>query len=265
MQAVGEGTAQGPRDRSTAVIDRASKEPDLDGAGLILSSLLSDESALRSAFSTPAALDERSIYILFGGAWGSRAEVAWRDRLAWQRIRTGAVSAKPELIRPVLRADRYASYFERRHPRGAATINSFPVFAGASSADDLLEGLIEPMRRDATRPAAAIRSPYNDSVLVKAEEMEVHLLASWQVLCGVCGRPDLIAGSTAGNWRGRFPELDEWFRRNRPYIVWDDGRSHIRIDGAAREEARPTPRSSRSIPELKPPWLLVEPDPPALH
>lgn len=255
LQGDGATPPQDPHVRVVAVLNRASKEPDFDGAALVLSSLLSDESALPIALSASAALDERSVSILFGGVWGSRADVASKDRRMWRRLRDASVSAKPELIRAVLRADRYQSYIEKRRPRGAATINNFPFFAGSAYADDLVERFIESMRRKTTHRAEPIRSPYDNSVLVTSEEMEVNLLETWQMLCGVCGRLDLVAGATSDNWRGRFAELDEWFRQNRPYITWDDARSCIQVDREAKEVARPTPRSSRSIPELKPPWL----------
>lgn len=262
-QVVGEDATKRPRGGLETVFARASKEPDLDGAGLILSSLLSDELTLRSAFLTPLALDDRSVYVLFGGNWGSRAKVTWKASTQWHRIRVASVSTKPELIRSVLRADRYASYFEKRHPRGAATINFFPFFADEDFSDDLVERSIEPMKREVTHLAKAVMNPYNDMrakgspplVLVTADEKEVMLLGNWQLLCGVCGRTDLIDKATTENWRERFADLDEWFRRNRPYIVWDDRNSCIKIDGKAKDGAEPTPRSSRAIPELKPPWL----------
>lgn len=255
LQSVGEGTVQTLPESVETVLVLASREPGLDGAGLVLSSLLRDESELRSAFLSPVAMDERSLYILFEGKWGSRATVVPKDLVAWRRIRDGAVSVKPELIRPVLRADRYESSLEKRHPRGAATINSFPFFAGSAYADDLVEKFIECLRRESTHPAKAVRS-LDDFVLQTADQVEVDLLETWQLLCGVCGRLELIDKATIRNWRDRFPELDEWFRRNRPYIIWDDGNSCIRVDEDAKEGARPTSRSSRSIPELKPPWQL---------
>jgi hypothetical protein len=91
LQGDGVAPPQGPRGRAEAILDRASKEPDLDGAALILSSLLPDGAALQVALSSPAALDERSIYILFGGVWGSRADVAPKDRRVWRRIRDTSV------------------------------------------------------------------------------------------------------------------------------------------------------------------------------
>src|SRR5262249_36763210 len=160
----------------------------------VFSSLLSDESALRSAFLTPASLDERSVYILFGGVWGSRAVVASKDRRVRRRIRDDTISAKPEAIVAVLRCDRYQSYLEKRSPPGAATINGFPFVAGSAYVDDLVERFIESMRHETTRQAEPIRSPYGNSVLVTSAEMEVDLLETWQMLCGVCGRLDLIAG-----------------------------------------------------------------------
>jgi hypothetical protein len=53
-----------------------------------------------------------------------------------------------------------------------------------------------------------------------------------------------------------FPELEKWFQKNRPYIVWADDGSFFVIDQEAQDSGRPTPRKSRSIPELKPPWLV---------
>src|SRR5690606_8884972 len=118
--------------------------------------------------------------------WGSRAEIDGNDGV-WLRVLVDAISAKPELIRAVLRADRYQDSIEARQPRGAATINTFPFFASAPFADDLVERSIESLRRDATRPAEAITS-LDGFVLVTAEQMEVNLLLTWQMLCGVCGR-----------------------------------------------------------------------------
>jgi hypothetical protein len=65
----------------------------------------------------------------------------------------------------------------------------------------------------------------------------------------------LIDKATTKNWRDRFPELDRWFQENRPFVLWDDVRSCIRIDKDAQEQGRPTPRTSRIVPKLRPPWL----------
>lgn len=203
-------------------------------------------------------LDERSVYILFDGNWGSRARVAWKDHKAWHRILVESTSTKPELIRRVIRADRYETYLRTRVDiGGAATINTFPFFSYAADADDLVETFIEVLRKNTARPAKAIISQEN-KVLVTAEEMEVDLLQIWQLLCGVCDRLDLVDKATTKNWRGRFPELDKWFKENRPYIVWDNSKSCVRIDDEAKESGRSTRRASRSIPELKPPWLPVD-------
>jgi hypothetical protein len=249
----GEATSQNPEDRLKAAFDRAAKAADLDEAGLIISSACSDDSILRSAYLTSTALDERSRYILFGRQWGSRANITWEERERRERILIESVSAKPELIRWVLRADRYLTYREKRHPRGAATINSFPFHSYSSYADDLVETFLESARKNATRPAKAIKS-INDVVLLTAEDVEWNRLASWQLLCGVCDRLDLIEKSNTKNWRERFADLDRWFHQNRPYILWDDDKSCIRLDEEAKENGRPTRRESRSIPELNPSW-----------
>jgi hypothetical protein len=255
-QAGGEQEARASIDRVAGILERASRESDLDGAGLVLSSLLSDESMLRSAYLTPVGLDERSMYILFGQQWGSRAAVTWKARQRAQRILVRTVSAKPILIRSAIRADRYDTYVRKRSPGGAATINYFSFFSRSPYVDDLAEKFVETLRKETTRPAKPIMSPYSgDRVLVPADEVDVDLLDIWQMLCGVCDRLDLIDKSTTENWRGRFRELDEWFKGNRPYVVWDEKESRCRIDEEAKEVSRPTPRASRVIPELKPPWV----------
>jgi len=201
------------------------------------------------------ALDERSIYILFGGDWGSRARVTWKDRVQRHRIVVESVSTKPLLICLVIRADRYKTYFRMRTNGGAATINFFPFFDSSLYADDLVETYIETLRKDANHPAKELRSIDASIIFVTAEEMEVNLLSTWQMLCGVCNRLDLIDGATTKNWRSRFHKLDQWFQKNRPYIFWDNNGSRLQVDENAKEEGRPTRRSSRFIPELKPPWL----------
>ena len=241
----------------TQYLKRTSNASDVEGAGLVLSSVLSDEDTMRAAFSTPAAFNGRSAYILFGGHWGPRAAVTWKARLQWNRIVVEAVSKKPALIRSVIRADRYEAYLRSRKPGGAATINYFPFFESAAYADDLVEGLIEIVRKASSRAAEPMVS-MDHFVLYTASEMELGLLAIWQMACGACNRLDLIDKATPKNWRGRFPDLDRWFQENRPYIIWDNGGSCIRIDQDAKELGRPTPRTSRSIPELKPPWLPGE-------
>jgi hypothetical protein len=262
-QAGGEQKARAPIDRVAGILERASRESDLDGAGLVLSSLLSDESKLRSAYLIPIRLDERSMYVLFGRQWGARATVTWKARQNSHRILVQTVSTKPILIRSAIRADRYDTYLRKRGPGGAATINYFPFFSYSKYADDLAEQFFETLRKETARPAEPILSPYNElrgkgsppQVLLTAEEMEVNLLDIWQMLCGVCDRLHLIDKATTENWRGRFPELDRWFKEHRPYIVWDNKESHCRIDEEAKELSRPTPRASRLIPELKPPWV----------
>ena len=125
---------------------------------------------------------------------------------------------------------------------------------------------IETLRKETTHPAEPIVSPYNElrakgspsQVRVTAEEMEVNLLDTWQMLCGVCDRLDLIDGATTKTWRGQFRELDQWFQKNRPYVLWDNSVSRIQIDKDAKEVGRPTQRTARYIPELRPPWLSRE-------
>lgn len=254
VQASDDGAPQSPRGGLAAAFERASKEPDLDAAGLILSKALSDESVLRSAYAASKDLDQRSTYILFGGNWGSRAEISWKERTRRREILIESISAKPVLIRLALRADRYATYQGKRHPRGAATINYFAFFSYSPHADDLVESFIESLRRKVPHPAGAIKSPFGSTVLVSADEAELNLLETWQLVCGVCDRLDLIDKATTKNWRDRFPDLDKWFQENRPYILWDDSKSCIRLDEDAKELGSPTPRESRSIPELKPSW-----------
>ena len=249
----GEKTLQGPRNRLEAVFERASKESDVDGAGLILSSVLSDEPTIRSAFSTSVVLSERSAYILFGGNWGPRARVPREKRSQWSRVLLDTVSARPLLIRRVLRAERYEGYLRRRHSGGAATINSFPFFTLSPYADDLVELYIESLRQEINRPPRPIL--VFNHVAVTAIEHEGGLLTTWQMLCGLCDRLDLIDKATSKNWRSRFPDLDIWFQRNRPYILWNESKSCIRIDENAKRGGSPTLRESRFIPELKPPWL----------
>jgi hypothetical protein len=249
--------ARPPRRDLQAIIERAAKEPDLDGAGLVLSSLLADHSQVRLVFSAPIVMDERSVYILIGGHWGSRAVVTWKDNLQLQRVRAESVSSKPLSIRAVLRADRYEAYLRKRKPGGAATINSFPFFEYSPYADDLAEIFIETLRKAPIRPASAVVAP-GKAILMTSEEMETNLLSTWQMLCGTCDRLDLIEKVTPENWRGRFPELDRWFQRNRPYVFWDNSKSCIGIDESAKELGRPTPRASRLVPELKPPWVMQQ-------
>jgi hypothetical protein len=268
MQAVGEGPPQGPRDGLEAVLERASKESVLNRAGSILWSYLADEAAIRSALLSSLVMDERSAYILFRGHWGAHARIPVKSRPHWQRIVVDAVATKPMLIRSVIRADRYDIYLRSRPPRadsydfyyfridspiGAPTINNIPFFQHSPDADDLVKTFIEALRKETKRPAKATR--WGECVLATADEMEVHLLSVWQMLCGVCVRLDLIDKATTKNWRDRFPELDRWFQENRPFVLWDDIRSCMRIDEDAQELGRPTPRTSRCVPELRPPWL----------
>jgi hypothetical protein len=121
--------------------------------------------------------------------------------------------------------------------------------------DDLVENFIEALRKQTTHPAEPIETPYNKSIRITAEEMELNYLHTWQMVCGVCNRLDLIDKATTKSWRARFSPLDKWFQSNRPYVSWDNDQSCIRIDEDARSSGHPTPRASRSIPELKPPWL----------
>jgi hypothetical protein len=91
-----------------------------------------------------------------------------------------------------------------------------------------VETFIEALRKETKRPAKA--TLWGECVLATADEMEVHLLSVWQMLCGVCDRLDLIDKATTKNWRDRFPELHRWFQENRPFVLWDDIRSCMRID-----------------------------------
>jgi hypothetical protein len=251
IQAAAEGTPRSPREGVEAVFERASKESDLDGAGMILASMLSDEAMMRSAFSTSVVLSESSVYIFFGGNWGSRAAVTRELSAHWSRVLVDSVSAKPLLIRSVIRADRYEANITRRHPRGSES--GYPFFSGPRYADDLAEHFIERLRKVTNRPPTAVL--LFDHVVRTADEEELRLLATWQMLCGLCDRLELIDKATTKNWRRRFPDLDKWFREHRPYIVWDENKSCIAIDEEATQWAWPTERGLRSIPDLTPPWL----------
>ena len=103
IPAVGDGTAQNPPDNLAAVIERALKVSNLNRAASILWSYLSDESTIRSAFLTSEALDERTVYILFGGHWGSYSEIGVRNRPHCERILVDAITTKPMLVRLVIR------------------------------------------------------------------------------------------------------------------------------------------------------------------
>jgi hypothetical protein len=251
----------------SAIFERAARQPDLDEAGLVLSSLLSDDSAIRSAFLSSAVPDERSRYVLFSGDWGTRATVTWKDRQRLLRISVESISAKPALVRFAVRAGRYSTYFGVRSPWiGSSTIGpSTTFFEWSPYADDLVELSIEGLRKETDHPAKPLLDPHAlmqrsrpPRILRSAEEEEIILLASWQIACGLCDRMDLIEKATTSNWRDRFLRLDRWFRENRPYVVWDESKCCIRIDEDARRLGTPTRRSLRSIPELRPPWLPAE-------
>ena len=146
----------------------------------------------------------------------------------------------PAMIRSLTCADRYKSYFDRRRPACAATINIFPLFSVASFADDLVEEYVEHLMAESAKPATAIEFPLRGKradplIMVTADEVEQDLLCTWQMICGVCDRLDLIRGATTKNWRDRFSDLDHWFQRNRPYMVWDGSKSCIRIDEDAKK------------------------------
>jgi hypothetical protein len=247
------------------MFERASRETDIDRASSLLASFLTDDSRIRSAFLTARALDERTVYLLYGVRWRFAGkdiphevwERDWRRRV---RILVETVSTQPVLIRSAIRADRYEASI-RRHVSYPA--HSWAPFFGENYADDLVEYYVEHLRRDVSHPADPIQSAFGPSrILVTAEDVEVGLLRDWQMLCGVCDRLDLIDKSTVKNWRSRFPELDMWFQKNRPYVRWDRKGSCIGIDQEAKEFGAPTQRKLRKIPELKPPWPspIAEPE-----
>jgi hypothetical protein len=257
-------TGQPPRTLED-MFERASRETDIDRASSLLASFLTDDSRIRSAFSTTRALNERTVYLLYGVRWRfagrkiphEESDRDWRRRV---RILVETVSTKPVLIRLVMRADRYEASI-RRHV-SYPSHSWFPFF-GETYADDLVEYYVEDLRRDSAHPAQPIHAEFDPSrIVVTAEDVEVSLLWQWQMLCGVCDRLDLIDKSTVKNWRTRFPELDVWFQKNRPFILWDKKGSCIRVDQEAKEFGSPTERKLRKIPELKPPWPspMAEPE-----
>ncbi len=248
----GAAKSQDPAGALGAIFRRTSESPSLEAARAALLPVLCDEALLRSAFLATAPVDERSIYILFGGSWGG-APVEWKDRNRWKRVLVGSISTKPAIIRRVLRADRYATSLERTVSRGAATINSFLSFEASPYADDLVERVMEGLRKESAGPARDL--VFMQRVVLTAEELEIDLLLTWQMLCGVCDRLDLLEGAAPRSWRDRFPILDEWFRKNRPYLNWDESNSCLRIDPKAKAAFSPTRRQARAIPELKPPWM----------
>ena len=258
IQSPAEKAAQEFDAKWKAVVERTAKENDINETGLTLSSFLANEAMVRAAYLTEVPLDDRSSYVLFGSHWGKRAHVSWKDLGARQRILVEAISAKPALVRLVIRADRYDTYIRARPDTdivGLGTMNYFPFFSGCRYSDDLIESSIELLRKESTHPAEPLRSPIAKSiVLLTAEEMETSLLYNWEMLCGVCDRLDLLENVTTKNWRARYSELDKWFSKNRPYIQWDNSKSVIVIDKDRQDHGLSTDRDSRSVPELKPPW-----------
>jgi hypothetical protein len=246
--------APGQDTQVEALLKQAAAEPDADGAGAILSKLLTDDTLIRSALLKARQGDERSIFVLFGGNWGTRVNDSRESRRRWQRTLSAAVSADPTLIQCVIRADRYATYLERKTGKGASTANEFTFFERSPYVDDILEFGIEALRRQVNGAAGPIIS-LDGFVLRSAEEVEDRLLDQWQVVCGACDRLDLIENATTKNWRNRFNALDSWFQRNRPYMLWDDTNSCARVDRTAMRRGIPTLRKSRIIPDLKPPWM----------
>jgi hypothetical protein len=239
------------------MFDRSAKEPDIERASALLASYLTDDARIRSAFLTSRALDERTVYLLYGVSWRATGRDIpheewardWRRRV---RILVEAVSTKPLLIRSVIQADRYEASI-RRHVSYPA--HCWAPFFEWTYVDDLVEYYVEHLRRDAARPAEPLHADFDPNrIVVTAEDVEVSMLWQWQMLCGVCGRHDLLKDSSVKNWRGRFPELDKWFQLNRPYILWDPKDSCIRVDQEMKEFVIPTARKAREIPELKPTW-----------
>ena len=97
-----------------------------------------------------------------------------------------------------------------------------------------MEEYVEHLMAESAKPATAIEFPLRGKradplIMVTADEVEQDLLCTWQMICGVCDRLDLIRGATTKNWRDRFSDLDHRFQRNRPYMVWDGSKSCIRI------------------------------------
>jgi hypothetical protein len=247
------------------MFERAARETNIERASSAIASFLTDDSKIRSAFSTTRVLDERTVYLLFGLRWRLAGKDIPRDEWNrdWRRrvrILAETVSTKPVLIRSVIQADRYEASI-RKHVSYPA--HSWTPFFGETYVDDLVEYYVEHLRRDAAHPAEPIHAEFGPPrIVVTAEDVEVSLLWQWQMLCGVCDRLDLIRDSTLKNWRGRFAELDKWFQINRPYILWDTKVSCIRVDQQAKEFVIPTERKPREIPELKPPWptLIEQPE-----
>ena len=215
--------------------------------------MLVDESKARSAFLTTVKMDERSVYLLFAGPWSSYPNVSYAQGNRLQRVLAESISSKPTLIGSVIRAERYRASLSRHIPQGS--VHFFPFFSHSTYSDDLVEFFIESLRDSVDGPAKDLKSPLENSIAVP-RETEVDLVRTWQLVCGVCGRLDLIDGVTSKNWRRRFPELDKWFSRNRPFLRWDNASSCMRIDEEAKKDATATRRSQRTIPELKPPWIV---------
>jgi hypothetical protein len=232
---------------------RAAGAPSLDSAGAVLSAVLVDESKARSAFLTTVTMDERSVYLLLAGPWSSYPNMSWAQTIRLQRVLAESISSKPALIHSILRAERYRASLSRGVPQGSVT--SFPFFSHSTYSDDLVEFFVESLRASTSGPAKDLESPFGNLKPIPAEEIEVNLLRTWQLVCGVCDRLDLIDGVTSKNWRSRFPELEKWFSQNRPFLLWDNTRSCMRIDEEAKHDSRATQRARRAIPELKPPWI----------
>jgi hypothetical protein len=241
-----EARPQAPDGNVEAALERASKAPNCDAVRAVLASALTDDAHIRSAYLTGRPLDERTAFVLFSGGWRSGDRVVpAEERSRRRRVLLEVVSTKPELIRSLSRADRYATAIVVRDPLPPSMPH--PFFWGVEYADDLVEWWIEKLRQYASKPA---------DIADSAGEWEVALLWKWQMLCGVCDRLDLIDKSTTKNWRGRFRNLEKWFQSNRPFVEWDEARSCLRIDEEGKHDALPTERASRRIPELKPPWEL---------
>ncbi len=250
-------TASDPQTVIQDSLQRAAQARMYDDAAAILSATCNTSARMREAALTANLIDERNLYIILGLQWGSQTKLTREYPNDRRMDLAKTIAERPDLIHGVLRAERYASYIysHSEYSHGAATINFYPFFSRSIYADDLAEIYIESLRSEAQRPKHAITHPHAPNlVMISEEEHELGLLEIWQRACGLTGQLELIKDCNGERWRSRFEILDKWFKINRPYSVWDNASSSIRVDSNRKGSGRPKKREERLIPELVPPW-----------
>lgn len=252
--AVGRTCLAADREEIQQLLDSAATQKDFAAAAEILAPLFRDPEVLRAAYSMLYGRRDLAAYVLLDTAWLPKDP--YPPLSLWGATLAETIAAEPRFVRDVLRVYRHRMHY----PRGHMTGQGWPYFAPTLLHDGIIHHHLDSLRDDVNVAPHAIIDPRTGKPLLTKNEREWHLLYTWQLTAGLSGRLDLVKGSVAGNWRGRFEDLDKWYNANRRFLRWNENLTCFEVDADRKANGTVSPKEDRQIPDPGPYKIEAAPD-----